>query len=138
MTGFGSSFTVSYSLRTKIVTHIKFSGDYQGEFIFLFTQKSMGVIINHILLDSDEYKGEDYLDAMSEFVNSLTGKLKSNLRKDNKCIQFDLPISTVKLESTVPSNSQQKFIFTSFKCNKSEYHVALSSPIETEYDILEL
>lgn len=125
-----------HALRPKVVTHIVFSGDYEGEFFFLFTQESAEILIKQILVDFDEYAEEDFLDGMREFVNSLTGKMKSNLRKRNKCIQFSLPKSSPSFSEILPLDLPQTFILTNFKCNDYDYYVALTSPMEEHYSSL--
>ncbi len=117
-------------LKPTIATHITFDGDYEGELFFLFAQKSTETLITHILGDFDSFEGEDFLDAMTEFVNSVTGKLKSNLRKKHKCVQFSLPHSTAALEDVIDGHPEQAVVLTSFKCEGHPYYVALTSPIE--------
>lgn len=120
-----------YALKPTIVTHITFAGDYEGELIFLFAQKSAEILIKNILGDFDGYEGNDYLDAMTEFVNAVTGKLKSNLRKKHKCVQFSIPYSTATLEDIIPMNSPQSIVLTTFMCDGNEYYVGLTSPRES-------
>lgn len=119
-----------HSIKPSILTHIEFSGDFEGELLFLFSQESAKILVKQILVDVGSYNLADYLDAMSEYVNSVTGKLKSNLRKKNKCIQFSLPFSTVKLEEFIPKDMEQSFILTNYQCNEKNYYVALTAPIE--------
>ena len=128
------SLQTLYSLRPSVVSHISFYGDYEGEFFFLFKKESAKTLVDQILVDVQRYSLNDFLDAMSEFVNALTGKLKSNLRKKNKCIQFDLPNSSTSLDEFIPKDIKQTFILTNFKYAEQNYHVALSSPIEDPED----
>lgn len=118
------------SIKPIVVTHISFSGDFEGEFFFLFRKESAKTLVDNILYGVDKYTIEDFLDAMSEFVNALTGKLKSNLRKKNKCIQFDLPYSATSLDEFLDRNSEQTFILSSFEHDEQRYYAALSSPIK--------
>ena len=117
-------------LKPMIVTQVSFHGDYEGELLFLFAQNSTEVLINHILGDLEGFEGEDFLDAMTEFVNSVTGTLKSNLRKNQKCIQFSLPQSTALLSDVAPTTSQQSVVLTNFKCEGYPYYVALTYKIK--------
>jgi CheY-specific phosphatase CheX len=120
-------------INPSVITHINFSGDYEGEFFFLFEKVSAHTLADNILVGMDKYTMEDYLDAMSEFVNSLTGKLKSNLRKQNKCIQFNLPYSSQNLESFLDVDDVRTFILTAFEYNNKKYYAAISAPIEDLY-----
>jgi CheY-specific phosphatase CheX len=117
-------------MNPSVITHINFSGDYEGEFFFLFEEVSAHTLTDNILIGMDKHSMEDYLDAMSEFVNSLTGKLKSNLRKKNKCIQFNLPYSSENIESFLDVEDKRTFILTGFEYNNQKYYAAISAPIE--------
>lgn len=117
-------------VRPSVVTHISFLGDFEGEFFFLFKKNSAYNLVTNVLVGIDDYDVNDFLDAMSEFVNSLTGKLKSTLRKHNKCIQFDLPYSSTSINDFFSPDSEQRFIFTNFEYEDEVYYVALTSPIE--------
>lgn len=119
-----------YAIKPTIISHITFSGDFEGELFFLYTKPSVNTLIKHILVDFDDYVIEDYLDAMTEFVNSVTGKLKSNIRKNYKCIQFGLPQSSTLIQDFISDDTEQSFILTKFQCNENDYYVALSSPVE--------
>lgn len=117
-------------LKPMIATHISFHGDFEGELIFLFAQKSTETLIEHILGDFENSSGEDLLDAMTEFVNSVSGRLKSNLRKKHKCVNFTLPHSTAVLDDLVQGSEEYSSILTSFKCNGHPYYCALTSTID--------
>lgn len=121
-----------YELKPFIMTHISFNGDFEGEFTFLFSKEIVRIFIKQLFVDVYNYKKEDYLDAMCEFVNALSGKLKSNLRKKNLCIQFGLPYSSTTLDDVLHEEIDHKFILTNFISGDSNYHVALSSPIDPE------
>ena len=120
---------ILYALNTQIYTHISFNGDYEGEFIFSFSKNNMNTIISHILVDDIKNSQEDCLDIMSEFVNSITGKLKSNLQKRNLCIQFSLPYATTNLDDIIYKDLDQEYILTEFKTDYSSFYVALCAPI---------
>ena len=117
-------------LKPMITTHISFHGDFEGELIFLFAQESTETLITHILGDFENSSGEDLLDAMTEFVNSVSGRLKSNLRKKHKCVNFNLPHSTAVLDDIISHQSEQNAVLTSFKCNEHPYYCALTSNIK--------
>lgn len=125
-----------YSIKYKVATIITFCGDFEGEFIFLFTQESADILIKHILVDHYEYDEEEYLDAIGEFVDSLAGKLKSNLRKKNRGVKFTPAESTTNLEDIIHKKSLQTFILTNFQCDGKDYYAALTSPMEGHYDVV--
>lgn len=127
-----SDIKTLYNLKPFIMTHIAFNGDYEGELTFLFSKEIVKIFIKQFFIEGESYKKEDYLDAMSEFVNALTGRLKSNLRKRNMCIQFSLPYSSAKLDDVMHIGLDQKFILTNFLSDKSNYHVSLCSPIDID------
>lgn len=121
-----------YRLNPKYITHIIFSGDFNGELIFFFSKGSVETILKNILIDYRGYQEEDYLDTMSEFVNSITGTLKSNIRKKDLCIQFTLPYSTTKLDDILHENLAQTFILNKFSSQSGSFNVALSAPIDID------
>jgi hypothetical protein len=119
------------ALKPTICTGISFDGDYDGDFIFIFTQGISEVLIEHILGGFDAGDGEDFLDAMSEFTNSVSGKLKSNLHRRERCIHFGLPHSTALLTDLIPTTSFDKpAILMSFGCEGHSFYIALTSPIK--------
>lgn len=117
------------NLKPTIVTHIEFKGDAEGDMIFLFAQGSTEVLLEHILGTTMEAEGEDFLDAMSEFVNSVTGTLKSALKKEYQCIQFSLPKSTPLLSDVCNESSKQIAVLTGFECKEQPFYIAITYPI---------
>ena len=120
------------TFKPTICTAISFDGDVDGELIFIFKQGISELLIEQILggFDDDAH-GEDFLDAMSEFVNSVSGKLKANLHKKERCIHFGLPRSTAVLTDLVPVDSSNKpAVMMTFSCDEQEFYVALTSPIQ--------
>ena len=118
-------------LKPTICTGISFDGDYDGEFIFIFTQGVSEILIENILGSFDDAEGEDFLDAMSEFVNSVAGKLKSNIRRRERCIHFGLPHSTALLSDLItPAYAEKSAILMTFSCMGKEFYIALTSPIK--------
>ena len=118
-------------LKPTICTGISFDGDYDGDFIFIFTQGISEILIENILGGFDDAEGEDFLDAMSEFVNSVSGKLKSNLRGRERCIHFGLPRSTALLTDLVtPAYVDNPAILMTFSCLGKEFYIALTSSIK--------
>lgn len=119
------------SFKPTICTGISFDGDYDGDFIFIFTQGISEILIENILGGFDDAEGEDFLDAMSEFVNSVTGKLKSNIRRRERCLNFGLPHSTALLTDLVtPAYSDNSAILMTFSCMGQEFYIALTSAIK--------
>ncbi len=120
------------ALKPTICTGIAFDGDVDGELIFIFKQGISELLIENILGGfDDDAQGEDFLDAMSEFVNSVSGKLKANLHKKERCIHFSLPHSTAALTDLVPLTSYDKpAVLMTFSCQDKEFYVALTSPIQ--------
>ena len=119
------------TLKPTICTGIAFDGDYDGDFIFIFTQGIAEILIENILGGFDDAEGEDFLDALSEFVNSVSGKLKSNLRRRERCIHFGLPHSTAVLSDLItPAYADNPGILMTFSCLGQEFYIALTSPIK--------
>jgi CheY-specific phosphatase CheX len=118
-------------LKPTICTGISFDGDYDGDYIFIFNQGITELLLENILGGLDGVEGEDLLDAMSEFTNSVTGKLKTNLHKRDKCIHFNLPRSTAVLSDLVPHDAMEKpAILMTFSCMGEEFYIALTSPLK--------
>ncbi len=116
------------ALKPTICSGVTFDGDFEGELVFIFQQGISEILIEHILGGFDDAEGEDFLDAMSEFANSVSGKLKSNLHKKARCIRFSLPQSTALLTDVVPPQAFDKpAVLMTFSCEGHEFYIALTS-----------
>ncbi|KIM11068.1 MAG: hypothetical protein KU37_08160 [Sulfuricurvum sp. PC08-66] len=115
-------------LKPLIITHISFEADYEGHLYFLFAQKSVEMILHHVLGGIDNFEGEDFLDAMNEFVNTVAGKLKTTLSDQQMCIEFSLPNSYALLTDTIDPSRTQKAVVTTFEAKESTFYCAMTHP----------
>lgn len=75
-----------------IENFISFDGDIDGSMVFLFPRETAKTLSGAMTgLDSKDLLDEDLLDVMSEFVNSVTGKIKSAIVKKKVYMSFSLP-----------------------------------------------
>lgn len=78
---------------------ISFDGDIDGSLIFLFPRETAKVLSTAMTgVDSKDLLDDDLLDVMSEFVNSVTGKIKTSIVKKHVYISFSLPNSHLSSE----------------------------------------
>lgn len=75
-----------------IENFISFDGDIDGSMVFFFPRDTSKLLAAAMTgLDSKDLLDEDLLDVMSEFVNSVTGKIKSAIVKKRVYMSFSLP-----------------------------------------------
>ncbi len=75
-----------------IENSISFDGDIDGSMVFLFPRETAKMLSTAMTgVDSKDLLDDDLLDVMSEFVNSVTGKIKSSIVRKRVYMSFSLP-----------------------------------------------